>query len=182
LEDQAIKGGKKNSKKALTNENITAPEVRLVGAAGEQVGIVSLQEAQEAATKAGLDLVQMVADAEPPVCKVMDYGKHLFDLKKQQAAARKKQKQTQVKEIKFRPGTDIGDYKVKLRNLIKFLEAGDKAKITMRFRGREMAHQDIGMDLLKRIEVDLEEYGVVEQFPKMEGRQMSMVLSPKKKK
>jgi translation initiation factor IF-3 len=182
LEDQAIKGGKKNSKKALTNENITAPEVRLVGAAGEQVGIVSLQEAQEAATKAGLDLVQMVAEAEPPVCKVMDYGKHLFDLKKQQAAARKKQKQTQVKEIKFRPGTDIGDYKVKLRNLIKFLEAGDKAKITMRFRGREMAHQDIGMDLLKRIEVDLEEYGVVEQFPKMEGRQMSMVLSPKKKK
>jgi translation initiation factor IF-3 len=112
----------------------------------------------------------------------MDYGKHLFDLKKQQAAARKKQKQTQVKEIKFRPGTDIGDYKVKLRNLIKFLEAGDKAKITMRFRGREMAHQDIGMDLLKRIEVDLEDYGVVEQFPKMEGRQMSMVLSPKKKK
>lgn len=182
MEDQAIKGGKKNSKKALTNENITAPEVRLVGAAGEQVGIVSLQEAQEAATKAGLDLVQMVAEAEPPVCKVMDYGKHLFDLKKQQAAARKKQKQTQVKEIKFRPGTDIGDYKVKLRNLIKFLEAGDKAKITMRFRGREMAHQDIGMDLLKRIEVDLEEYGVVEQFPKMEGRQMSMVLSPKKKK
>lgn len=182
MEDQAIKGGKKNSKKALTNENITAPEVRLVGAAGEQVGIVSLQEAQETATKAGLDLVQMVADAEPPVCKVMDYGKHLFDLKKQQAAARKKQKQTQVKEIKFRPGTDIGDYKVKLRNLIKFLEAGDKAKITMRFRGREMAHQDIGMDLLKRIEVDLEDYGVVEQFPKMEGRQMSMVLSPKKKK
>jgi translation initiation factor IF-3 len=103
-------------------------------------------------------------------------------LKKQQAAARKKQKQTQVKEIKFRPGTDIGDYKVKLRNLIKFLEAGDKAKITMRFRGREMAHQDIGMDLLKRIEVDLEDYGAVEQFPKMEGRQMSMVLSPKKKK
>jgi translation initiation factor IF-3 len=124
----------------------------------------------------------MVADAQPPVCKVMDYGKHLFDLKKQQAAARKKQKQTQVKEIKFRPGTDIGDYKVKLRNLIKFLESGDKAKITMRFRGREMAHQDIGMDLLKRIEVDLEDYGVVEQFPKMEGRQMSMVLSPKKKK
>ena len=156
--------------------------MRLVGAAGEQVGIVSLQEAKEAAQAAGLDLVQMVADAEPPVCKVMDYGKHLFDLKKQQAAARKKQKQTQVKEIKFRPGTDIGDYKVKLRNLIKFLENGDKAKVTMRFRGREMAHQDIGMELLKRIETDLEDYGVVEQFPKMEGRQMSMVLSPKKKK
>ncbi len=182
MEEETIKGGKKNSKKALTNDEIIASEVRLVGAAGEQVGIVSLQEAKDAAKAAGLDLVQMVADAQPPVCKVMDYGKHLFDLKKQQAAARKKQKQTQVKEIKFRPGTDIGDYKVKLRNLIKFLENGDKAKITMRFRGREMAHQDIGMELLKRIEVDLEEYGTVEQFPKMEGRQMSMVLSPKKKK
>ena len=182
MEVQTIKGGKKSNKKALTNDDITASEVRLVGAAGEQVGIVSLQEAKAAATSAGLDLVQMVADTVPPVCKVMDYGKHLFDIKKQQAAARKKQKQTQVKEIKFRPGTDIGDYKVKLRNLIKFLETGDKAKITMRFRGREMAHQDIGMELLKRIEVDLEEYGVVEQFPKMEGRQMSMVLSPKKKK
>ncbi len=182
MEEQAIKGGKKNSKKALTNDDITASEVRLVGAAGEQVGIVSLQEARDAATAAGLDLVQMVADTVPPVCKVMDYGKHLFDIKKQQAASRKKQKQTQVKEIKFRPGTDIGDYKVKLRNLIKFLENGDKAKITMRFRGREMAHQDIGMELLKRIEVDLEDHGTVEQFPKMEGRQMSMVLSPKKKK
>jgi len=154
----------------------------LVGAAGEQVGIVSLQEAKEAAQAAGLDLVEMVADAQPPVCKVMDYGKHLFDLKKQQAAARKKQKQTQVKEVKFRPGTDIGDYKVKLRNLTKFLENGDKAKITMRFRGREMAHQEIGLELLKRIETDLADYGTVEQFPKMEGRQMSMVISPIKKK
>jgi translation initiation factor IF-3 len=112
----------------------------------------------------------------------MDYGKYVFDAKKQQAAARKKQKQTQVKEMKFRPGTDEGDYQVKLRNLIRFLEQGDKAKVTMRFRGREMAHQSIGMDLLKRVEVDLGEFGSVEQFPKMEGRQMTMVIGPKKKK
>ena len=112
----------------------------------------------------------------------MDYGKYVFDAKKQQAAARKKQKQTQVKEIKFRPSTEEGDYQVKLRNLIRFLEQGDKAKVTLRFRGREMAHQDIGMDLLKRVEADLEPYGSVEQFPKMEGRQMTMVIGPKKKK
>ena len=112
----------------------------------------------------------------------MDYGKYVFDAKKQQAAARKKQKQTQVKEIKFRPSTEDGDYQVKLRNLIRFLEQGDKAKVTLRFRGREMAHQDIGMDLLKRVEADLEPYGSVEQFPKMEGRQMTMVIGPKKKK
>ena len=123
-----------------------------------------------------------MADGEPPVCKVMDYGKHVFDAKKQQAAARKKQKQTQVKEMKFRPGTEDGDYQVKLRNLIRFLEQGDKAKITMRFRGREMAHQNIGMELLKRVEADLIELGTVEQFPKMEGRQMTMVIGPKKKK
>jgi len=123
-----------------------------------------------------------MADSDPPVCKVMDYGKYVFDAKKQQAAARKKQKQTQVKEIKFRPSTEDGDYQVKLRNLIRFLEQGDKAKVTLRFRGREMAHQDIGMDLLKRVEADLEPYGSVEQFPKMEGRQMTMVIGPKKKK
>ncbi len=140
-----------------------------------------LEEALSTATSAGLDLVQM-ADSEPPVCKVMDYGKYVFDAKKQQAAARKKQKQTQVKEMKFRPGTEDGDYQVKLRNLVRFLEQGDKAKVTMRFRGREMAHQSIGMDLLKRVEADLAEYGAVEQFPKMEGRQMTMVIGPKKKK
>jgi translation initiation factor IF-3 len=155
--------------------------VRLIGADGEQVGIVPIAEALSVATDASLDLVQM-ADSEPPVCKVMDYGKYVFDAKKQQAAARKKQKQTQVKEMKFRPGTDEGDYQVKLRNLIRFLEQGDKAKVTMRFRGREMAHQSIGMDLLKRVEVDLGEFGSVEQFPKMEGRQMTMVIGPKKKK
>ena len=146
------------------------------------MGIVSLQEAKTAAEAAGLDLVQMVADAKPPVCKIMDYGKHVFDAKKQQAAARKKQKQTQIKEIKFRPGTESGDYQVKLRNLIRFLENGDKAKVTMRYRGREMAHQEIGIELLKRVEADLSELGSVEQFPKMEGRQMTMVIAPKKKK
>ena len=145
------------------------------------MGIVPLAQALSTAQEASLDLVQM-ADSDPPVCKVMDYGKHVFDAKKQQAAARKKQKQTQVKEMKFRPGTEDGDYQVKLRNLIRFLEQGDKAKVTMRFRGREMAHQSIGMDLLKRVEADLEEYGSVEQFPKMEGRQMTMVIGPKKKK
>ncbi len=154
----------------------------MIGAEGEQVGIVSLAEAKQAAADASLDLVLIVPDAEPPVCKVMDYGKHVFDAKKQQAASRKKQKQIQIKEIKFRPGTEEGDYQVKLRNLIRFLEDGDKAKVTLRFRGREMAHQVIGLDLLKRVEADLAEYGTVEQFPKMEGRQMTMVLSPKKKK
>lgn len=156
--------------------------MRLIGAEGEQVGIVSLAEAKQNAADANLDLVLIVPDAEPPVCKVMDYGKHVFDAKKQQAASRKKQKQIQLKEIKFRPGTDEGDYQVKLRNLIRFLEDGDKAKVSLRFRGREMAHQELGMELLKRVEGDLAEYGTVEQHPKMEGRQLIMVLAPKKKK
>lgn len=164
------------------NDEIDVPEVRLVGADGEQVGVVSIAEALEAAVAAGLDLVEIAPDAEPPVCKVMDYGKKLFEAKKQQAAQRKKQKQTQVKEMKFRPGTDIGDYQIKLRNLIRFLENGDKAKITLRFRGREMAHQELGMEMLKRIEQDLEELGTVEQFPKMEGRQLTMVIAPKSRK
>jgi len=134
------------------------------------------------AEAAKLDLVQIVADAEPVVCKIMDYGKQVFEVKKQKAAAKKKQKQTQVKEIKFRPGTDVGDYQVKLRNLIRFLENGDKTKVTLRYRGREMAHQELGMELLKRVEVDLAEYAGVEQYPKMEGRQLTMVLAPKKRK
>lgn len=129
-----------------------------------------------------LDLVEISPDAVPPVCKIMDYGKHLFELKKQKAEQKKKQHRVQIKEIKFRPGTEDGDYQVKLRNLIRFLEAGDKAKITMRYRGREMAHQELGMEMLKRIEADLADHGTVEQFPKMEGRQLTMVLGPKKKK
>ncbi len=123
-----------------------------------------------------------IADSDPIVCKIMDYGKKVFEEKKQKAAQKKKQKQTQVKEMKLRPGTEEGDYQVKLRNLIRFLEHGDKAKVTIRYRGREMAHQEIGMKLLERIETDLEEYGTVEQRPKMEGRQMMMVLAPKKRK
>lgn len=134
------------------------------------------------AREAELDLVEISPDAEPPVCKIMDFGKHQYEAKKQQAAAKKNQVRTQVKEMKFRPGTEEGDYQVKLRNLVRFLEHGDKAKITLRFRGREMAHQEIGMELIKRIEADLEAIGVVEQHAKMEGRQLTMVISPKKKK
>ncbi len=156
--------------------------MRLIGADGEQVGIVSLDDALGNAQKAGLDLVEIAPDSSPIVCKVMDYGKHLFDLKKTKAAARKKQKQQQVKEMKFRPGTEDGDYQVKLRNLIRFLEHGDKAKVSLRYRGREMAHQELGMEMMKRIETDLEEMATVEQYPKMEGRQLIMVMAPKKKK
>jgi translation initiation factor IF-3 len=155
--------------------------VRVVGAEGEQLGVITLEEAQKIADAANLDLVEISPQAEPPVCKVMDYGKFRFEEQKKRQASRKKQKQIQVKEIKFRPGTDIGDYNVKLKNLTKFLTEGDKVKITLRFRGREMAHQELGRDLLKRVEGDLEELGTVEQFPKMEGRQMIMVLAPKKK-
>ena len=172
-----IKG---KDKRLAINTEIEASNVRLVGADGEQVGIVALTEAMSQAEAAGLDLVEIAPDASPAVCKIMDYGKHIFEAKKQRAAAKKKQKHTQVKEIKFRPGTEEGDYQVKLRNLIRFLEHGDKAKVTLRFRGREMAHQELGMELLKRVEADLEEYGSVEQFPKMEGRQLTMVLAPKK--
>ena len=154
----------------------------MVGADGEQAGIVSIEEARAQAEKAGQDLVLMNADATPPVCKILDYGKQVFEAKKQRAASKKKQVRTQVKEMKFRPGTEEGDYQVKLRNLIRFLEHGDKAKVTLRYRGREMAHQEIGMALLKRIETDLAELGSVEQFPKMEGRQLTMVIAPKKKK
>jgi|TARA_B100000767_G_scaffold183192_1_gene171013 translation initiation factor IF-3 len=154
----------------------------LVASDGSQVGVVSLATALEAAQKETLDLVEISPDAEPPVCKIMDYGKHVFDIKKKVALQKKKQKQTQVKEMKFRPGTDQGDYDIKLRNLVRFLENGDKAKISLRFRGREMAHQQLGMDMMKRIEADLAELAQVEQFPKMEGRQMIMVLSPRSKK
>lgn len=169
-------------KRSLMNEEIEAQEVRLIDADGEQAGIASLDEALKQAQSAGLDLVEISPDAEPPVCKIMDYGKKLFEVKKQQAVQRKKQKQTQVKEMKFRPGTDVGDYEIKLRNMTRFLENGDKAKVTLRFRGREMAHQELGMKMLKRIEADLDEIGAVEQFPKMEGRQFTMVIAPRSKK
>lgn len=146
------------------------------------MGVVPIDQALELAEKEELDLVEISAEAEPPVCRIMDYGKHVFEEKKRQAEARKKQKQIQVKEIKIRPGTEEGDYQVKLRNLKRFLEEGDKTKITLRFRGREMAHQDLGLEMMRRIEADLDEYGTVEQAAKIEGRQMTMVLSPKKRK
>ena len=154
----------------------------MISSDGSQVGVVSLELALEAARKETLDLVEISPDAEPPVCKVMDYGKHVFDIKKKVALQKKKQKQTQVKEMKFRPGTDQGDYDIKLRNLVRFLENGDKAKVTLRFRGREMAHQELGMVMMKRVETDLAELSQVEQYPKMEGRQMTMVLAPRSKK
>jgi len=142
--------------------------------------VVSIAEAQQAAIDAELDLVEIVPNAEPPVCRVMDYGKFVFEENKKRHAAKKKQKQVQVKEVKFRPGTDIGDYQVKLRNLVRFLNNGDRVKVTLRFRGREMAHQELGLQLLKRVEGDLTDVGVVEQHPKMEGRMMVMVVAPKK--
>ena len=157
------------------------PEVRLVGADGEQIGIVTLINAISMAEAADVDLVEIAPLAKPPVCRLMDYGKYKYRESKKLHEAKLKQKQVQVKEIKFRPGTDEGDYQIKLRNLIRFLNEGDKAKITLRFRGREMSHQEFGMNLLKRLQGDLTEFGVVEQFPKMEGRQMVMVLGPKKK-
>ncbi|WP_296053313.1 translation initiation factor IF-3 [uncultured Alteromonas sp.] len=168
--------------KARINDEITAREVRLIGADGSQLGVVSLSEATSTAEAASLDLVEISPNAEPPVCKVMDYGKFLFEKSKAQKEQKKKQKQIQVKEIKFRPGTDEGDYQVKLRNLRRFLEGGDKAKVTIRFRGREMAHQEIGIELLNRVKVDLEEIANCESFPRrVEGRQMIMVLAPLKK-
>ena len=134
------------------------------------------------ATAASLDLVQLANDSEHPVCKLMDYGKHLFDKKKQKSASKKKQKRTQIKEIKFRPGTEENDYQIKLKSITRFIQDGDKAKITMRFRGREMMHQDLGLELLKRIEMDLSDQAIVEQEPQSEGRQLVMVMSPNKKK
>ena len=167
-----------DAKRAIINDDIDAPKVRLIGADGNQVGVVSIEDARLAASDAKLDLVLLVPDADPPVCKILDYGKHVFDLKKQRAANRKKQRRVHIKEVKFRPGTEEGDYRVKLRNLIRFLSEGDKAKVSLRFRGREMAHQHIGRELVERIRQDLEEYGTVEQEPKMEGRQIVMVLAP----
>ena len=183
LEVHDIKrGGKGREQRATINQQIQATQVRLIDVDGEQVGIVPLEEALEQATGKQLDLVEISPDAEPPVCRIMDYGKHLFEQKQKAKESRKKTRQTQLKEIKFRPGTDSGDYEVKLRNLKRFLEAGDKTKVTVRFRGREMAHQELGRELLQRVEADLAEHGSVEQRPNMEGRQMIMVLSPGSKK
>jgi len=162
------------------NGEITAPEIRLVGEDGEQLGIVPLAEALAKAEAAELDLVEIAPMAKPPVCRIMDFGKFKYREAKKQHEARLKLKQIQVKEVKFRPGTDEGDYQIKLRNLIRFLGEGDKAKITLRFRGREMAHQEFGVRLLERIRNDLEPHSVVESWPRLEGRQMVMLLAPKK--
>ena len=165
----------------MINEEIRASKVRLIGPTGEQIGVVDTGDALAAARENDLDLVLIAESSDPPVAKIMDFGKRLYEEKKAKAAAKKKQHQLLVKEIKFRPGTDVGDYQVKLRNLVRFLEDGDKAKVTIRFRGREMAHQELGMQMLERLERDLEEHGVVEARPKLEGRQMIMVFAPKKK-
>ncbi len=164
------------------NSEISVPEVRLLGIENEQLGVVRLSEALRMAEEAAVDLVEIAPTAKPPVCRIMDYGKFKYQEQKRAHEAKLKQKVIQVKEVKFRPGTDEGDYQVKLRNLMRFLEEGDKAKITLRFRGREMAHQEFGFRLLERVKADLEPHSQVEAMPKMEGRQMIMVLSPKKKK
>lgn len=155
--------------------------MRVIGPDGQQLGVLPIDKAQQLAIEAEMDLVEIAPEAKPPVCRVMDYGKYLFELNKKKHAAKKNQKVIHIKEIKFRPGTEEQDYQVKLRNLIKFLTNGDKAKVTLRFRGRELAHMELGQKLLDRVEKDLEPYGTVEQFPKMEGKQMIMVLTPKKK-
>ncbi|MGH8763774.1 MAG: translation initiation factor IF-3 [Nitrosospira sp.] len=168
-------------KAARINQEINAAEVRLIGVEGEQIGIVTLAVANALAEEAEVDLVEIAPTARPPVCRLMDYGKFRYQESKKKHEAKLKQKQIQIKEVKFRPNTDEGDYNIKLRNLISFLAEGDKAKITLRFRGREMAHQEFGVRLLERVRGDLEPHAIVEQFPRMEGRQMVMVLSPRKK-
>ena len=162
------------------NSRINVQEVRLIASNGDQVGVIETTKALELAKEEELDLVEIVPNQTPPVCRIMDYGKFKFENQKKAHAAKKKQKQTQVKEIKFRPNTEEADYQVKLKSLIKFLTGGDKAKITMRFRGREIAHQVIGREFLDRVQKDLDDYGTVEQIPSFEGRQMVMVIAPKK--
>ena len=161
------------------NDRIRAPEIRLIGADGENVGVVTPARAMQMAEEAGLDLVEISPTAVPPVCKIMDFGKFKYETQKREAEARKKQKIIEIKEIKFRPGTDTHDYDVKMRSVVKFLEEGDKVKVTLRFRGREMAHQELGLELLKRVEADVAEIGKIESFPKLEGRQMVMMVAPK---
>jgi translation initiation factor IF-3 len=160
------------------NERIRATEIRLIGADGENAGVVTPERAMQMAEEAGLDLVEISPNAAPPVCKIMDFGKFKYETQKREAEARKKQKIIEIKEVKFRPNTDINDYDVKMRNVYKFLENGDKVKVTLRFRGREMAHQNLGRELLERVADDTKDQGKVENFPKMEGRQMVMLIGP----
>ena len=169
------------NKRIRRNDEIEATEVRVIRSDGEQAGVMGIAAAIDMAYDEGLDLVEVSPTADPPVCRIMDFGKYLFEQNKKNQSAKRKQKQVHVKEIKFRPGTDEGDYQIKLRKLVQFLENGDKTKVTLRFRGREMAHKELGAKLLARVRDDLEEYGSVEQMPQMEGRQMVMVIAPKKK-
>lgn len=168
-------------KEIRLNEDISVSRVRLIDEGGTNRGVMGLREARQLATDADMDLVEISPNTEPPVCKVMDYGKFCFERKKKAQQARKKQKQIQIKEVKFRPGTEEGDYQVKLRNLKRFLGDGDKTKVTIRFRGRELHHRELGEQKLSRIEEDLQEYGEIEQHPKMEGRQMVMVVAPRRR-
>ncbi len=161
------------------NDRIRCPEIRLIGADGENLGVISPYRALELAVEAGLDLVEISPTATPPVCKIMDFGKYKYEVQKREAEARKKQKIIEIKEIKFRPGTDTHDYEVKMRSVTRFLEEGDKVKITLRFRGREMAHQELGLELLNRVAADVAQAGKVEAMPKLEGRQMVMMIAPK---
>jgi len=169
------------SKRVRRNEEISTSRVRVIGAEGEQIGILSITAALESAAEQGLDLVEVAPNSDPPVCRIMDYGKFVFEQNKKAQSAKRKQKQIHVKEVKFRPGTEEGDYQVKLKNLVRFLTQGDKTKVTLRFRGREMAHKELGLELLQRVQSDLDEYGTVEQQPQLEGRQMVMVISPRKR-
>ena len=169
------------NKQSRLNEEITAPEIRLIAEDGEQLGIMAIAEAQSMADEANVDLVELVPDAAPPVCRLMDYGKFKFQQKKKLHDQRKKQRQVQIKEIKFRPGTEEGDYQVKMRKMTEFIEVGDRVKVTVRFRGREMAHMELGTQLLQRVEKDAEEFATVDQYPQSEGRQMTMLLVPKKR-
>ncbi len=161
------------------NELITSKNVRLIDARGTMVGVVSTEDALQRAADAGLDLVEVAGNVDPPVCKILDYGKLKYETQKKEAEARKKQKIIHIKEIKMRPTIDDNDYDVKMKNVRRFLDEGDKVKVTMRFRGRELAHQELGMEVLVRVRSDLEEMAKVEQFPRMEGRQMVMVIAPK---
>ncbi|MDO4642005.1 MAG: translation initiation factor IF-3 [Neisseria sp.] len=168
-------------REARINGEITAKEVRLISSTGEQLGVVSVKEALAMAEEQDIDLVEISPTAKPPVCKLMDFGKYKYEQSKKRDEAKKKQKQVQIKEIKFRPGTDEGDYQIKMRNINRFLADGDKVKVTLRFRGREMAHQEFGAQLLERVKEDLADVSSIESFPKMEGRQMVMMIAPKKK-
>lgn len=170
-----------NDKLNRKNEEIRVPRVRVIGDDGEMLGVLSRDEALRMAEDAGLDLVEIQPNADPPVCRVMDFGKFRFELQKKASAAKKKQKQVEIKEVKFRPVTDEGDYQIKLRNMRRFLEEGDKIKITIRFKGREMAHTELGIQMINRLEEDLRDEVVIESRPRLEGRQMVMMVAPKKK-